>query len=160
VTFNVANPARVDITLLSKQMPDGLVLHQNYHPSWQLYANTRKLAPESGHGKLAALFDGWFETMSFLWKRPISAGSHGMAFEYANAWHLSKEEITSATGVSSLSSENHSPGPAMLTFFYWPQALFLPLAAVSVLFMTGYFFATCAIHFLGQRRKKRIENAA
>lgn len=144
-TFNVANPARLDIKLNLHQLPVELVLHQNYHPSWQLYADTSDAGSTITHGQLSNFFTDWFENISFLWKKPISVESHRMVYGYANAWDISKGEINSLAGVSLSTRESHSPGDTTVTLFYWPQALFSLLAAISSFCTIVYFLVICII---------------
>lgn len=152
ITFTVVNSSRVDVALLYDQIPDSLVLHQSFHPGWHLYVNTRKRASEGEHGQFITLFSKCFETISFLWKREIAEDSHNMTLGYANIWHISKEKIRSNVGISSLGLGGHSSKDTVLTFFYFPQAVFCLLAAVSLLFATGYFLVTCAILLIRVRQ--------
>jgi hypothetical protein len=132
MTFEVINPTRIDIKLVPNQIPGELVLHQSYHPSWHLYASSSKGGSKPEKGKRTTLLTDWVETLSFLWKNPISVESHRMSYGYANAWDIPKAEIA---------SEKYPLGYIGLTLFYWPQALFYFLATISALFFSGYFLA-------------------
>jgi len=143
MTFEVANPTRIDIKLLPHQIPGELVLHQSYHPSWYLYADTRKPVPKAEKGKPITLLTDWVETLSFLWKNPISTESHLMGYGYANTWDIPKAKTTSGAEGSALTSEEYPLGYTGLTLFYWPQALFYLLATISALFASGYLIVIC-----------------
>lgn len=107
-------------------------MHQSFHPSWRLYAYDRNLELGNRRTGLVSALLKWRETISFMWRARISSDSHGIAYGYANAWSL-------PGGASS------SPTPPNLVIFYFPQAVFSLLAAVSALFVVGYFLVTVAI---------------
>jgi len=66
MTFAVVNPTRIDIKFVPHQIPGELVLHQSYHPSWNLYASTSKGEPNAEKEKRMTLLTDWVETLSFF----------------------------------------------------------------------------------------------
>jgi hypothetical protein len=143
MTFEVVNSTRINIKFIPHQTPGELVLHQSYHPSLYLYAGTSKEEPKAEKGESITLLTNWVETLSFLWKNPISVESHRMSYGYSNVWDIPKAETTS--------SEEYPLGYSGLTIFYWPQALFYLLATISALFFSGYFLALGIISIRNRR---------
>lgn len=146
---SMINPSRIDVKLFPHQAQDVLVQHQNYHPSWHLYAADSTKTASSKHGELVSLFTDWLDTLSFVWRVPVFEETHRLAFGYANAWDISKRAISSDTEKPSLDYQ-------LLTIFYWPQALFCLLATVSLIFAAGYFLVTCAILLIRVRHCRAV----
>lgn len=83
-----------------------LILTQNYHPDWNLYA----------------IRNPPFDLFGMFWRKPISTNSHFIANGYANSWFIDPHSLCKNTKTCQL----HDDGSYSINFTieYGPQQIF------------------------------------
>ncbi len=133
IVFNKINPTKYKVEIRGAKEPYNLIFNESFHQGWRAYF---KGTPSSDEEIVANYFNGQIKqaasknifldrnTFETWTKEPFSEEKHFLANGYANAWHITPEDVG---GI-----EDYE-----IIIEYWPQRLFYLGIGISLMTLLG-----------------------
>lgn len=160
--FAKVNPTKYKITLRIKE-DTTITFNQSFDPQWHLYlkndSNHTWCEPLADYKKTDTteckfkrkFFEG--EELSYLWKAPISEGTHKLVNGYANSWTISPDYIK-ANYSKEYYKENSDGSIEVTLFVYFRTQSYYYLGFL----ISGVAFLGCLGYLIGNYCSKRNKN--